>query len=426
MKPPARVLQQRAREAKAHKASRAVQVAAILDRAPRLRDLADAAKEMTVPELLAAVRAASWLRTADQETRLLAMRLLSAPIERARHAAGKQALEDPLPGEPDDGWLALRALLADLPAPLTRPIKPPTKTREIKMSYIDMIACRIHNDADFSRVQTALRELFNGGTVATVTSTPAADAHQQTNEAFAARLAAEAPTPAAQEPAEEPTNATPPAVDAAGLPWDERIHASSKALIADGTWRKKRGVADDLVAQVEAELRGGSKEPEQPQASTEDDELAALLGGEPEAPQAEYLVFGGDGDKIDVAHDPEAWAERALEVLATLDDADAVMTFAKANTATVQLLPKPVQSSIIGRVSDAVQARKKALTEAAAAPAPAPARTYKSEDVLRAVQAYGKSNGFLALKKLFEDFGVAKFPDLKADQFPAVMAKVGG
>ena len=44
--------------------------------------------------------------------------------------------------------------------------------------------------------------------------------------------------------------------DKDGLPWDERIHASSKALNADGTWRKKRGVSDAEVTQVEAQLRG--------------------------------------------------------------------------------------------------------------------------------------------------------------------------
>jgi hypothetical protein len=44
--------------------------------------------------------------------------------------------------------------------------------------------------------------------------------------------------------------------DENGLPWDERIHAASKALNADGTWRKRRGVSDDLVSEVETELRG--------------------------------------------------------------------------------------------------------------------------------------------------------------------------
>jgi len=48
-----------------------------------------------------------------------------------------------------------------------------------------------------------------------------------------------------------PTNA----LDKAGLPWDERIHASTKAKNADGTWRQKRGVDPATVEQVTASLR---------------------------------------------------------------------------------------------------------------------------------------------------------------------------
>jgi hypothetical protein len=49
-------------------------------------------------------------------------------------------------------------------------------------------------------------------------------------------------------------------VDATGLPWDARIHASgeggTKPKNADGKWRKKRGLNDAaLVARVEQELR---------------------------------------------------------------------------------------------------------------------------------------------------------------------------
>ncbi len=43
--------------------------------------------------------------------------------------------------------------------------------------------------------------------------------------------------------------------DARGLPWDERIHSSSKAMTKPGDWRTKRGVNPALVAQVEAELK---------------------------------------------------------------------------------------------------------------------------------------------------------------------------
>jgi len=48
--------------------------------------------------------------------------------------------------------------------------------------------------------------------------------------------------------------ASPVPLDKRGLPWDHRIHSSSKDTIADGTWKKKRNVAEELLATVEAEL----------------------------------------------------------------------------------------------------------------------------------------------------------------------------
>jgi hypothetical protein len=44
-------------------------------------------------------------------------------------------------------------------------------------------------------------------------------------------------------------------VDKAGLPWDGRIHASTRAKNADGTWRMRRGIEEALVAAVTGELR---------------------------------------------------------------------------------------------------------------------------------------------------------------------------
>lgn len=46
-----------------------------------------------------------------------------------------------------------------------------------------------------------------------------------------------------------------PGVDSSGLPWDDRIHSTPAKARADGTWRARRGVSDELVAQVTAELR---------------------------------------------------------------------------------------------------------------------------------------------------------------------------
>jgi hypothetical protein len=78
----------------------------------------------------------------------------------------------------------------------------------------------------------------------------------------AANVSASAPAvPAAVPvpPAGDSAAVSPPAptgaLDAQGLPWDQRIHASTKAKNADGTWRQKRGVDAALVEQVTASLR---------------------------------------------------------------------------------------------------------------------------------------------------------------------------
>jgi hypothetical protein len=43
--------------------------------------------------------------------------------------------------------------------------------------------------------------------------------------------------------------------DADGLPWDERIHASTRSMKADGTWTRRRGISDETYDAVMAELR---------------------------------------------------------------------------------------------------------------------------------------------------------------------------
>ena len=66
-------------------------------------------------------------------------------------------------------------------------------------------------------------------------------------------------------------------VDSAGMPWDYRIHASSRAKVADGTWRQRRNLDPNVLAQVQAEMLqvmglpiptagSGSQQEEQPSA----------------------------------------------------------------------------------------------------------------------------------------------------------------
>lgn len=60
-------------------------------------------------------------------------------------------------------------------------------------------------------------------------------------------------------------------VDSKGIPWDARIHSESKATIADGSWRKRRGVDDATYATVLAELQGAAPPPPPPAADGPND-----------------------------------------------------------------------------------------------------------------------------------------------------------
>lgn len=60
-----------------------------------------------------------------------------------------------------------------------------------------------------------------------------------------------------------PADPTAPAADAHGMPWDERIHASTKGRNNDGSWKKKRGADAATIANVEAELRARSAQQQQ-------------------------------------------------------------------------------------------------------------------------------------------------------------------
>lgn len=47
-------------------------------------------------------------------------------------------------------------------------------------------------------------------------------------------------------------------VDADGLPWDERIHSSSRKMTGKGVWTRRKNVAEAVYNEVVAELRGAT------------------------------------------------------------------------------------------------------------------------------------------------------------------------
>lgn len=80
----------------------------------------------------------------------------------------------------------------------------------------------------------------------------------------AAAQTVEIPPPPAADLPPPPAPGAALELDAKGHAWDERIHASSRAKIADGTWRQKRGVNAGLLAQVEAARASGTPTPAAP------------------------------------------------------------------------------------------------------------------------------------------------------------------
>ncbi len=117
-----------------------------------------------------------------------------------------------------------------------------------------------------SVIAAILANLPEGATVAPPslpapigTGVPVADAPTPTP---LAATVAQMPGVVADDDDNGPVDVGAPAVDSSGMPWDERIHAGTKATVADGTWRKKRGVNEAFVTAIEAQLRSQAGSPQ--------------------------------------------------------------------------------------------------------------------------------------------------------------------
>lgn len=105
-------------------------------------------------------------------------------------------------------------------------------------------------------------------------------------------------------------------LDADGVPWDERIHSSSKKKTAKNVWAKRKNLPDGLHEQVTAQLKAGAPEPtpepvsqDRPQPNTAAPDAPAAPGEDtvpdapsaPEAPDAEAPL--PEGNKVGDAND---------------------------------------------------------------------------------------------------------------------------
>jgi len=104
---------------------------------------------------------------------------------------------------------------------------------------------------EYMRASTALSSIF----VRPSAEAPAAAAVQPTAASAAIIPTTVIPTPPTADQTDEPAETTSTAeFDSAGIPWDERIHAGTRGVNQDGTWKRRRNTSDVLYASVMAEL----------------------------------------------------------------------------------------------------------------------------------------------------------------------------
>lgn len=186
----------------------------------------------------------------------------------------------------------------------------------------------VNLDADARILLTAaamLRELAEGGPKLKEAPKCPAESIEPVAEEATTPLESK-PTPAdaaagfalgaAPESAESPSNASAPELDRDGLPWDSRIHSSSKSQNADGRWKKQRLTAaknmtqeqwDAYIKQVENELRAALAAPV---ATVESVGMSPALGAEysaaaPERGIEQFLNKAGAAIETVLTSEPE-------------------------------------------------------------------------------------------------------------------------
>ena len=96
-------------------------------------------------------------------------------------------------------------------------------------------------------------------------------------------------------------------VDSKGTPWDARIHSERKAINADKTWRKRRGVSDETFNAVMTELHADDDAAPPPPPA--DDTVPLAPADEqvpaPPAPTAETPSEPAPAASAPVAGDPQ-------------------------------------------------------------------------------------------------------------------------
>lgn len=190
--------------------------------------------------------------------------------------------------------------------------------------------------------------------VATI-PTPGADAplvnEQLTQDHMETAGAGEVLVDTAAPGAEETVvaNVVPGELDAAGIPWDARIHASTKTKKTDLTWKARRGVDQAVIENVTAELvaiaavtpvvnLAATPEVVAPVVGATQAQAAAVFGGQQAAPVADNVTPIAGAVAEANTQTPQTWPE-VMQVIVAKQNAgtlnqDALNAFLAANQVT--------------------------------------------------------------------------------------------
>lgn len=144
-------------------------------------------------------------------------------------------------------------------------------------------------------------------------------------------------------------------LDSAGMPWDERIHSGSKKTNADGKWKLRKNVDENLVKQVEAENRGAAPTGELP---------AFLRTGVPAAAQSATVPPTVPATSVVNATAPVAAPMPPAPAAAIKRDFSGLMLKISGLFATKQIAPD-YPNTIVQRVNAGFQTNIATLTDVA-------------------------------------------------------------
>jgi len=169
------------------------------------------------------------------------------------------------------------------------------------------------------------------------------------------------------------------ALDSQGLPWDARIHSSSKKMTAKNVWARRKGVDDALFDAVVAELRAGAPAAAAPAMPTPNNPIPVgylapvpapmAQMPAPAVPQAAPMGFPPVPQPQQVANSPvpaqiATPAAPDVPVAAPVNDISALMMKLQQLFSAGQATPDYI-NSIVARINGAYQINMGSISDAA-------------------------------------------------------------